>query len=85
MLILGFFCLLPLFLVLIIYVTLSADKVENASLICKTSSTFGDILAFEACTYDFLMLEGFEAFLLIELTLLSKREIAKDNGITDGD
>jgi len=84
MLILGFFYLLPSFLALIIFVILSADKVENASLICKTSSTFGNILAFEACTYDFLMLEGFEAFLLIELTLLSERGIAKDNGITDG-
>jgi len=49
MLILGFFCPLPLFLTLIILVTLSADKTGNTSLICRTSLTFGDMLAFEAC------------------------------------
>jgi len=84
MLILGFFCPLPLFLALIIFVTSLADKVGNASLIHKTSSTFGDMLAFEACVYNFLTLEGFGAFLLIELTLLLEGRIAKDNGITDG-
>jgi len=83
MLILGFFYPSPLFLALIIFVTSSADKVENVSLICKTSSTFGNILAFEA--YDFLMLKGLEAFLSIQLTLLSEGEIAKDNSITDSD
>ena len=82
-LILGFFCLSPLFLALIIFVTSSANKVENVSLICKTSSTFGNMLAFEA--YNFLILEDLEAFLSIELTLLSKGEIAKDNSVTDSD
>jgi len=83
MLILGFFCLLLLFLALIIFVTLSANKVGNTFLIHKTSSTFGQMLAFKACIYNFLILEGFGAFLLIELTLLSEEGIAKDNGITD--
>jgi len=41
------------------------------------------MLAFEA--YNFLMLEGLEAFLSIELTLLSEGEIAKDNSIIDSD
>jgi len=45
---------------------------------------FGDILAFKAYAYNFLMLEGFGAFLLIELTLLSKEKIVKDNSVTDG-
>ena len=71
-LILGFFCLLLLFLALIIFPTSSADKAENASLICNTSSILGDMLAFGA-------------FLLLELTLLSGERIANNDGITDVD
>ena len=48
MLILGFFCPLLLFLTLIILVTSSANKAGNTSLIHRTSSMFGDMLAFKA-------------------------------------
>ena len=41
------------------------------------------MLAFEACTYDFLTLESFEAFLLTELTLLLEGGIANNNGAMD--
>ena len=45
-----------------------ADNIGKTSLICKTSLTFGKILAFKACTYDFLILESFGIFLLTEST-----------------
>ena len=84
MLILGFFCLSLLFLALIIFLTLLAVKVENTSLICRISSIFGKILAFEAYAYNFLALESFSTFLLMELTLKSERGITTcdicDNG-----
>ena len=73
MLILGFFCPLLLFFTLIIFATSLASKVENASLICKMSSTFHEMLAFEACIYNFLILESFGTFLLTELTFMSER------------
>ena len=70
MLILGFFCLLLLFLALIIFPTSLADKDGKTSLICKTSSMFGKILALEAYAYDFLMLERIRAFLVMVSTFL---------------
>ena len=82
-LILGFFCSLLLFLALIIFTTSSATKVENTSLIHKTSSVFSKMLAFKAYAYDFLMLESFRAFLLIESNLLSEKGIANDNSTAD--
>ena len=82
-LILGFFCPSLLFLALIIFATSSATKVGNASLIHKISSTFSEVLAFKACVYDFLMLESFGTFLLIELIFLSEGGIANDNSIAD--
>jgi len=72
MLILGFFCSLLLFLALIIFPTSSADKNRKASLICKTSSMFGKILALEACAYDFLILNRIRAFLVTVSTFLLK-------------
>lgn len=41
------------------------------------------MLAFEAYTYNFLILKGLGAFLLIKLTFLSEGEIANDNSIVD--
>ena len=69
-LILGFFCPLLLFLALIIFPTLSADKEEKVSLICKMSSMLVEMLAFEACAYDFLTIEGFKVLFLMFLTIL---------------
>ena len=67
---LGFFFLSLLFFAFIIFPTSSANKDGNASLIHKTSSMFDEIFILEACTYDFLILEGFVFFLVTILTFL---------------
>jgi len=55
-----------------IFLTLSADKVGNASLTRKTSLILHKIFDFKACAYDFFIFEGFGTFLMTVLTLLFK-------------
>jgi len=64
MLNLGFFCPSLLFVILIILPTSSTDNSGKVSLMQRTSSTLGEMLAFEACVYDFLTLACTEVFLL---------------------
>ena len=64
-LILGFWIPALLFLAFNIFPTLFADKDGKASLIWITLSMLDEIFAFEACTYDFFIVEGFGVFLLI--------------------
>ena len=74
-LILGFFCPLLLFMTLIILLTSFVDNLRKVSLIQRTSSTLGEMLAFKACTYNFLTLACTEVFLLtIFLGLLTRNE-----------
>jgi len=64
MLNLLFFCPSLLFVILIILPTSSTDNSGKVSLMQRTSSTLGEMLAFEACVYDFLTLACTEVFLL---------------------
>ena len=73
MLIMGFLCLSLLFITLMILSTSSADNSGKVSLMQRMSSTLGEMLAFEACIYDFLTLACTEVFLLtIFLGLLTR-------------
>jgi len=74
-LILGFFCPLLSFVTLMILPTSSTDNSGKASLMQRISLTLGEILAFEACIYNFLILVCTEVFLLTTfLGLLTRDE-----------
>ena len=74
-LILGFFCPLLLFMTLIILLISSVDNLRKVSLIQRTLSTLGEMLAFKAYTYNFLTLACTEVFLLTTfLGLLTKNK-----------
>jgi len=69
--------------------TLSADNSGKVSLMQRMSSTLGEMLAFEACIYDFLTLACTEVFLLtIFLGLLtrdkSRRGIPGEDVVFEG-
>ena len=75
MLILSFFCPSLPFMTLMILPISFADNSGKVSLMQRMSSTLGEMLAFEACTYDFLTLACTEVFLLITfLGLLTRAE-----------
>ena len=75
MLILGFFCPSLLFMTLMIFPTSFADNSGKISLMRRTFLTLREMLAFEACMYDFLTLACTEVFLLtIFLGLLTRDE-----------
>jgi len=75
MLILGFFFPLLLFVTSMILPTSFVDNLGKASLMQRMSLTLGEMLAFEACIYNFLILACTEVFLLTTfLGLLTKDE-----------
>jgi len=84
MLILGFFCLSLPFITLMILSTSFVDNSGKVSLIQKTSLTLGEMLAFEACAYDFLILACTKVFLLTTFLSLLTRNKGK-GGISEED
>ena len=79
MLILGFFRPSLPFVTLIILPISFTDNLENMSLMQRTSSTLGEMLVFEACTYDFLILACTKVFLLTTFLALLTRDKGRGN------
>jgi len=83
MLILGFFCPSLPFVTLMILPTSFTDNSEKASLMRRMFLTFGEMLAFEACVYNFLTLACTKVLLLTTFLGLLTRD--KSRGGTLGE
>ena len=82
-LILDFLLPLPLFFTFNIFPTSLADKEENASLTCKTSSILYKMFDFKAYTYNFFIFKDFRTFLTTVSTLLFK-EVGTISFVVEG-